>query len=102
MFKKLTKTVSFSKGNSKSKTDNDSLEAVVGFQISLNPNDNATSNTSGSKFPKLQTNLHTYLIKTQFNLVPELEVNLIGARHLPSSFGLKTVEGYLVKVIKML
>lgn len=42
----------------------------------------------------------TNLIITQFNLVPELEVNLIGARHLPSSFGLKTVEGYLVKVIK--
>ncbi|CAO1402122.1 unnamed protein product [Diamesa tonsa] len=76
MFKKLSKTVSFSKGNSKSKTDSDTLEAVVGFQIILNPNDNATSNTS----------------------VPELEVNLIGARHLPSSFGLKTVEGYLVKV----
>ncbi|CAO1403528.1 unnamed protein product [Diamesa hyperborea] len=76
MFKKLSKTVSFSKGNSKSKTDSDSLEAVVGFQIILNPNDNATSSTS----------------------VPELEVNLIGARHLPSSFGLKTVEGYLVKV----
>lgn len=35
----------------------------------------------------------------QLNLVPELEVNLIGARHLPSSFGLKSVEGYLVKVI---
>lgn len=49
MFKKLTKTVSFSKGNSKSKTD-DSLEAVVGFQIILNPNDNATSNTSGGEF----------------------------------------------------
>lgn len=51
MFKKLSKTVSFSKGNSKSKTDSDSLEAVVGFQIILNPNDNATSNTSGGEFP---------------------------------------------------
>uniref|UniRef100_A0A2M4BK09 Protein kinase c conserved region 2 n=1 Tax=Anopheles marajoara TaxID=58244 RepID=A0A2M4BK09_9DIPT len=30
--------------------------------------------------------------------VPELVVSLIGARHLPSSFGLKTVEGYMVKV----
>uniref|UniRef100_A0A182JAZ4 C2 domain-containing protein n=1 Tax=Anopheles atroparvus TaxID=41427 RepID=A0A182JAZ4_ANOAO len=29
---------------------------------------------------------------------PELHVQLIGARHLPSSFGLKSVEGYMVKV----
>lgn len=31
-------------------------------------------------------------------LVPQLDVHLIGARHLPSNFGLKTVEGYIVKV----
>lgn len=32
--------------------------------------------------------------------VPQLDVHLIGARHLPSSFGLKTVEGYVVKVVR--
>lgn len=57
MFKKLTKTVSFSKGNSKSKTD-DSLEAVVGFQIILNPNDNSTSNTSGGEFHATSNTSH--------------------------------------------
>lgn len=29
---------------------------------------------------------------------PELQVHLIGARHLPGSFGLKSVQGYMVKV----
>lgn len=39
------------------------------------------------------------LIKSTHSIsVPELEVNLIGARHLPSNFGLKTVEGYMIKV----
>lgn len=31
-------------------------------------------------------------------LVPQLDVHLIGARHLPTNFGLKSVEGYVVKV----
>jgi hypothetical protein len=31
-------------------------------------------------------------------LGPELEVHLIGARHLPSNFGLKSIEGYQIKV----
>lgn len=33
---------------------------------------------------------------------PQLDVHLIGARHLPSNFGFKTVEGYIVKVCELM
>lgn len=34
--------------------------------------------------------------------VAELHVKILGARHLPSIFGLKSVEGYVVKVYTIL
>ncbi|XP_035791237.1 uncharacterized protein LOC118466270 isoform X2 [Anopheles albimanus] len=54
------------------------LQPQVGFKLTL-----TSSETNGNESTAI---------------VPELVVSLIGARHLPSSFGLKTVEGYMVKV----
>ncbi|XP_049547109.1 uncharacterized protein LOC125958047 isoform X1 [Anopheles darlingi] len=54
------------------------LQPQVGFKLTL-----TSSETNGNESTAA---------------VPELVVSLIGARHLPSSFGLKTVEGYMVKV----
>lgn len=58
-----------------------SLEPEIGFQIFIEstslPSD---SNESASK------------------MMPELNVNLIAARHLPTVFGFKMVQGYIIKV----
>ncbi|CRK98403.1 CLUMA_CG011762, isoform A [Clunio marinus] len=76
--KAVARSVSFSTKSSTTnkynRTEKDKLEPVVGFQLTLH--DAANDNTQ----------------------VPQLDVHLIGARHLPSNFGLKTVEGYIVKV----
>lgn len=78
--KAITRSVSFnhrsdSLSSSKiNRNEKDKVEPVVGFKLTLY--ESASDNTC----------------------VPELEVNLIGARHLPSNFGLKTVEGYMIKV----
>lgn len=61
-----------------------SLEPEVGFELTLEPK--STSNGSTSSDTKFKSG------------VPELNVHLIGARHLPSLFGLKTVQGYVIKV----
>ncbi|XP_061496875.1 uncharacterized protein LOC1276792 [Anopheles gambiae] len=61
--------------------NNGPVEPVVGFRLALHPNcsnGNDTNETGSS--------------------APELHVHLIGARHLPTSFGLKSVEGFMVKV----
>jgi hypothetical protein len=63
---------------------NDKLEPEVGFRLILEPGAEDVSTTKSTK----KTN----------ELVPQLNVHLIGARHLPSSFGLKSVEGYMIKV----
>lgn len=62
-------------------TTNGPIEPQVGFKLCLHAgaaNGSAGDCTNGND--------------------PELHVQLIGARHLPSSFGLKSVEGYMVKV----
>ncbi|KAG5681020.1 hypothetical protein PVAND_010486 [Polypedilum vanderplanki] len=81
--KAITRSVSFnsrpnstSSSNKNNGREKDKLEPTVGFKLTLYSS--ASDNTSSS--------------------VPELEVQLIGARHLPSKFGLKTVEGYMIKV----
>ncbi|EDW40338.1 GL24951 [Drosophila persimilis] len=55
------------------------LEPEIGFQITIDTagGESATKNTAA---------------------VPELNVHLIAARHLPSLFGFKIVQGYLIKV----
>ncbi|XP_058178632.1 uncharacterized protein LOC131294603 [Anopheles ziemanni] len=57
---------------------NPPMEPQVGFKLCLHAGGSAGDGTNGND--------------------PELHVQLIGARHLPSSFGLKSVEGYMVKV----
>ncbi|XP_055382242.1 uncharacterized protein LOC129612588 [Condylostylus longicornis] len=59
------------------------LEPELGFQllIDLSPNSDGTNQA-----------------QSQRKIQPQLNVNLIGARHLPTLFGLKSVQGYVVKV----
>uniref|UniRef100_A0A182N8A7 C2 domain-containing protein n=1 Tax=Anopheles dirus TaxID=7168 RepID=A0A182N8A7_9DIPT len=56
--------------------NNAPVEPVVGFKLSLHST--SCSNDSSS---------------TVASSTPELQVHLVGARHLPNSFGLKSVEG---------
>lgn len=70
----------FTRSGSTKSNKNEKLEPVVGFSLILNPT-GTTTNSSGNTI-----------------IVPELQVNLKAARHLPTSFGLKSVEGYLIKV----
>lgn len=77
--------------NKKSKhatSANEKLEPEVGFKMILDPNGSSLKNSLNAADKNL-TN------------VPELNVHIIGARHLPSLFGLKTVEGYIIKVSKI-
>ncbi|GAB0093217.1 uncharacterized protein DMENIID0001_082930 [Sergentomyia squamirostris] len=65
------------------------LEPVVGFKMQLVPGNCASSapcDQEGGRSSIAASN------------VPELYVHLIGARHLPVTFGLKSVEGYMVMV----
>lgn len=68
----------------KSKGFMDKLDPEVGFEMSLVPNQTRKDSDSNGNNSKCQ--------------VSELHVKIVGARHLPSIFGLKTVEGYMVKV----
>lgn len=68
--------------SSKSKKLYDTLDPEVGFRLKLIPGDQQKASTSHEK---------------PYN-GPELIVHVIGARHLPSIFGLKRVEGYAMKV----
>lgn len=70
----------------KSKRFMDHLDPEVGFEMLLVPsssNSQSRSNADG---------------KSSGHQVSELHVKILGARHLPSIFGLKRVEGYVVKV----
>lgn len=70
-----------SNGRSKGKGLLSSLDPEVGFQMMLVPNKTTDKAAAAGAAT-----------------VPELHVKIIGARHLPSIFGLKTVQGYVVKV----
>lgn len=59
-------------GNNDSRRHTMLLEPEIGFQLNITSSNNTN--------------------------VPELNVNLIAARHLPSTFGFKSVQGYVVKV----
>lgn len=82
--------------------NNDLLEPEVGFKLTLDPGscagyenggsgDEANGNHSSSgKTSASESSANT--------VVPELQVHLVGARHLTASFGLKSVEGYMIKI----
>lgn len=65
------------------KRSSDKLEPEIGFKLILAPNGNYGSSPGSSN---------------QQKNIPELNVHITSARHLPTSFGLKSVEGYLIKV----
>lgn len=75
--------------NKKSKGFLASLEPDVGFQMTLVPNQHGRRDSAAGD----NSNFSAAAVA-----VPELHVKIIGARHLPSLFGLKTVQGYVVKV----
>lgn len=88
--------------NKANNNDQQRIEPVVGFKLVLDP---------GSSFSYSQTdedgdnnNRHSSSSPPPSNgnssasTVPELQVHLVGARHLPGSFGLKSVEGYMIKI----
>ncbi|XP_065076875.1 uncharacterized protein LOC135700323 [Ochlerotatus camptorhynchus] len=92
-----TTTVSSTDGGAKANkaNNNERLAPEVGFKLVLDPGssfsyDNGEAdgdNNNPSPPPPPQP-----------TAVPELQVHLVGARHLPVSFGLKSVEGYMIKI----
>ncbi|XP_055625402.1 uncharacterized protein LOC129768053 [Toxorhynchites rutilus septentrionalis] len=78
--------------------NNERLEPEVGFKLTLDPGscadyDEGEVVEGGSrKSQPPQTN------ESSAAAIPELQVHLVGARHLPTSFGLKSVEGYMIKI----
>lgn len=73
--------------------NHDNLVPEIGFQLTLDPGNN---NYRHNSMPNNVEN-DTRETATQHR-VPELIVRVNSARHLPSSFGIKFVEGYVVKV----
>lgn len=61
-----------------SKRQSEHLEPEIGFQITIEASANELN---GAK-----------------TIIPELNVHLLAARHLPALFGFKIVQGYLIKV----
>ncbi|XP_052872715.1 uncharacterized protein LOC128278096 [Anopheles cruzii] len=66
-----------------------SLEPIVGFKLHLKHTASDYVNGNDDSNPTAPSSSAA---------IPELQVRLVGARHLPSCFGMKNVEGYLVKV----
>lgn len=73
----------------------DNLVPEVGFQLTLDPgNCNEYRRSIG-------TTHYDDGHKEAVHRVPELIVRVNGARHLPSNFGIKSVQGYVVKVFNI-
>lgn len=80
-FNKFKSMLPFGSDIKKNGNSIDKLNPEVGFKLILRPEVDDTAQTSKND-----------------GKIPELVVHLIGARHLPSSFGLKSVKGYAIKV----
>lgn len=65
-----------------------SLDPEVCFQMTLVPNQSGRRESAGGDKSSSAAGA----------TVPELHVKILSARHLPNIFGLKTVQGYVVKV----
>lgn len=68
------------------------LEPEIGFQITIETHEQQNQNQNDSLLGFNRNNGAS-------TSIPELNVHLIAARHLPSLFGFKIVQGYLIKVI---
>ncbi|XP_055610796.1 uncharacterized protein LOC129757550 isoform X2 [Uranotaenia lowii] len=112
---KLKSILHTSDGSKTSRTNStERLEPEVGFKLILDPgscadsengneNENAddghksnNANNNNNKPSSAAKNSESSGSSTP--TIPELQVHLVGARHLPVSFGLKSVEGYMIKV----
>lgn len=71
--------------------NNERLEPEVGFKLVLDPGSCAgyENGNEAANQPSAANGSSS---------IPELQVHLVGARHLPVSFGLKSVEGYMIKI----
>ncbi|KAL7732474.1 hypothetical protein ACLKA6_004431 [Drosophila palustris] len=69
----------------------ETLEPEIGFQITIETHEAQNQNQNDSVLSFSRNNGAS-------TAMPELNVHLIAARHLPSLFGFKIVQGYLVKV----
>lgn len=76
--------------------NNERVEPEVGFKLVLDPGP-GTSYSNGNE-DATNGNNNSAAADGAAGSIPELQVHLVGARHLPTSFGLKNVEGYMVKV----
>ena len=70
----------------------DTFEPEIGFQITIETHEPQNQNQNDSMLGFNRNN-------GESTAMPELNVHLIAARHLPSLFGFKIVQGYLIKVI---
>lgn len=80
--------------------NNERLDPEVGFKLVLDPgasarydNDDEEGGDGGAN-----NNQPSAANGSSVAAIPELQVHLVGARHLPVSFGLKSVEGYMIKI----
>ncbi|XP_058829816.1 uncharacterized protein LOC131689062 [Topomyia yanbarensis] len=92
--------------------NNDRLAPEVGFKLILDPGPSGRHSSNGNDRVVDSNNSNNNESSTAAAVaaaandesssshvtVPELKVQLVGARHLPGSFGLKSVEGYMIKV----
>lgn len=78
----------------KNTVNHDNLVPEIGFQLTLDPGYNNNRHNS------MPNNVETADTRETTHRVPELIVRVNSARHLPSSFGIKSVEGYVVKVFQ--
>lgn len=73
---------------------NENVVPEIGFQISIVSNERTTLNEANG----VMNGGLNEAASACSALVPELQVHLIAARHLPALFGFKVVQGYLIKV----
>lgn len=80
--------------------NNERVEPEVGFKLVLDPG-SCTSYENDDESESANNNQPSAAgvsASGASTSVPELQVHLVGARHLPVSFGLKSVEGYMIKI----
>lgn len=75
--------------------NNERLAPEVGFKLVLDPGSSFSYDNGDADG---ENNNPSPTPPPQSTTVPELQVHLVGARHLPGSFGLKSVEGYMIKI----
>ncbi|XP_058974369.1 uncharacterized protein LOC131800710 [Musca domestica] len=78
----LPPSLTSSSSSNAARRQSENLEPEIGFQLTIEAS--SPQNSNDPHAPK--------------TVIPELNVHLMAARHLPSLFGFKIVQGYLIKV----